>query len=59
MTNFGKTKSVTFPIDWTILTAGLVGLGLAVMTLATDGFGNAAIAPDRSAVDRTVQVYHF
>lgn len=42
MAQFFKTESGAVTVDWVVLTAGLVGLGLAVMAVVSTGVQNAA-----------------
>jgi Flp pilus assembly pilin Flp len=38
--NFAKSESGAVTVDWVVLTAAIVGLGLAVMAVVSDGVGN-------------------
>jgi Flp pilus assembly pilin Flp len=38
--NFAKSESGAVTVDWVVLTAAIVGLGLAVMAVVSDGIGN-------------------
>jgi Flp pilus assembly pilin Flp len=40
MMNFAKSESGAVTVDWVVLTAALVGLGLAVMALVSSGVEN-------------------
>jgi hypothetical protein len=37
ITNFAKSESGAVTVDWVVLTAALVGLGLAVMAVVSGG----------------------
>lgn len=51
-----ETGAVT--VDWVVLTAALVGLGLAVLSVVGDGIGNAANATS-DALSNTSATYRF
>ncbi|WP_456385958.1 Flp family type IVb pilin [Profundibacter sp.] len=38
--NFAADESGAVTVDWVVLTAAIVGLGLAVMTVISDGTSN-------------------
>ena len=38
--NFAKSEPGAVTVDWVVLTAAIVGLGLAVMAVVSDGVGN-------------------
>lgn len=40
--NFASDESGAVTVDWVVLTAALVGLGLAVMGVVSSGVGNVA-----------------
>jgi Flp pilus assembly pilin Flp len=45
--NFAKSESGAVTVDWVVLTAAIVGLGLAVMAVVSDGVGNLSGDIDR------------
>ena len=55
MSNFVKEESGAITVDWVVLTAALVGLGLAVLTVVGDGVNSSANATaDAMADDQTI-----
>lgn len=55
MGNFIEEEGGAVTVDWVVLTAALVGLGLAVMTVVGDGINDAANATaDSLADDETI-----
>lgn len=42
MTNFIKSESGAVTVDWVVLTAAVVGLGILVMGIVQDGLDTAA-----------------
>ncbi len=40
--NFAKSESGAVTVDWVVLTAAIVGLGLAVMAVVSGGIENLA-----------------
>ena len=50
---FAKSESGAVTVDWVVLTAALVGLGLAVMAVVSTGVEDASnsVATDLAAID--------
>ncbi|QBY01183.1 hypothetical protein E2K80_10980 [Rhodophyticola sp. CCM32] len=40
--NFAKSESGAVTVDWVVLTAAIVGLGLAVMAVVSNGINDVA-----------------
>ena len=51
--NFAKSESGAVTVDWVVLTAAIVGLGLAVMAVVSGGIESLSgeIATDLDAMD--------
>ncbi|MEM9319413.1 MAG: hypothetical protein AAGA70_10460 [Pseudomonadota bacterium] len=59
--NFAAAEDGAVTVDWVVLTAALVGLGIAVMAVVSDGVGDLSnsIADELEAQDPTVGVAPF
>jgi Flp pilus assembly pilin Flp len=49
--NFNKDESGAVTVDWVVLTAALVGLGLAVIAVVSNGLSTAANSINTSLQD--------
>ena len=54
MNHFIKDETGAVTVDWVVLTAALVGLGLAVMTVVSSGVSNQSDAIDSQLSDGTI-----
>jgi len=52
--NFAKSESGAVTVDWVVLTAAIVGLGLAVMAVVSGGVQDLSNAIDTQLTDQTV-----
>lgn len=52
--NFAADESGAVTVDWVVLTAAIVGLGIAVIASVSDGVGELAEAISGSLSDATV-----
>lgn len=52
--NFAADESGAVTVDWVVLTAAIVGLGIAVIASVSDGVGDLAEAISDSLSDATV-----
>jgi len=57
--NFFASESGAVTVDWVVLTAALVGLGLAVMAVVSDGVGDLsnAIADELETTDPSTEPF--
>ncbi|MEM8823282.1 MAG: pilus assembly protein [Pseudomonadota bacterium] len=53
-TSFAADESGAVTVDWVVLTAALVGLGLAVMTVVRGGVSNLSGDVDTTLRDMTI-----
>ena len=52
--NFAKSESGAVTVDWVVLTAAIVGLGLAVMAVVSGGVQDLSNAIDTQLTDQTI-----
>ena len=57
--NFIANESGAVTVDWVVLTAALVGLGLAVMTVVSSGVEAVATDIDEELTTMGTQSYSF
>jgi Flp pilus assembly pilin Flp len=59
LNNFIANDSGAVTVDWVVLTAALVGLGLAVMTVVSSGVENLSGDIDKTLTDMGSTSYSF
>tara|TARA_A100000171_G_scaffold32401_1_gene30811 strand:- start:7 stop:195 length:189 start_codon:yes stop_codon:yes gene_type:complete len=52
--NFAKSESGAVTVDWVVLTAAIVGLGLAVMAVVSSGVENLSGDIQTQLTDQTI-----
>ena len=52
--NFAKSESGAVTVDWVVLTAAIVGLGLAVMAVVSGGVQDLSNAIDTQLTGQTI-----
>ncbi len=52
--NFAKSESGAVTVDWVVLTAAIVGLGLAVMAVVSGGIENLSQDIDNALTNQTI-----
>lgn len=52
-------NSGTLPVDWTIFFAGVVALGIAVLTVVPGGLEDIAQDRDVTGSQESTRLYHF
>jgi Flp pilus assembly pilin Flp len=52
--NFAKSESGAVTVDWVVLTAAIVGLGLAVMAVVSGGVQDLSGAINTQLTDQTI-----
>ena len=52
--NFAKSESGAVTVDWVVLTAAVVGLGLAVMAVVSGGVEDLSMAIDTQLTDQVI-----
>jgi len=57
--NFAKSESGAVTVDWVVLTAAIVGLGLAVMAVVSSGVENLSTDIESSLTNQGVSTYDF
>jgi len=57
--NFAKSESGAVTVDWVVLTAAIVGLGLAVMAVVSSGVENLSGDIETSLTNQNVTSYDF
>ena len=57
--NFAKSESGAVTVDWVVLTAAIVGLGLAVMAVVSSGVENLSEDIETSLTNQNVTSYDF
>ena len=57
--NFAADESGAVTVDWVVLTAAIVGLGLAVMTVVSGGVETLStdISDDLAAMDASADIF--
>ena len=57
--NFAKSESGAVTVDWVVLTAAIVGLGLAVMAVVSAGVEDLSTDIETSLTNQNVTAYDF
>ena len=57
--NFAKSESGAVTVDWVVLTAAIVGLGLAVMAVVSNGVEDLSTDIEGSLTNQGVTAYDF
>lgn len=55
-TKFANDESGAVTVDWVVLTAAIVGIAIAVLTLISGGINNAANAIDEQLSDSSTGI---
>lgn len=57
--SFKEDESGAVTVDWVVLTAAIVGLGIAVLTTVSSGVGNMSTDISTGLTDQNVSSYTF